>query len=273
MKVMSKSSVLAAARQTPTVVLVAAFVATATGWLGARQSLPTGREVVDKHVAAIGGEAAYKTVKSIRARGRLEIKAQGIAGDLEILSARPARSLYRVTVPGIGRIENGYDGSVGWTISPITGPELLSGKELSEAADDAWFDATLYDGAHIRELTTQAIQDFDGHQAYKVKVVRVSGNEETEYFDVASGFQIVSEAVRTTPNGPIATTNVLRDYRKFGPLFQATTFIQRAMGFEQVVTISSCEYDTVPDSAFDPPAEIKALGKPAPAASAASPTR
>src|SRR5689334_9352199 len=74
--------------------------------------LPPARQIVTRFVAAMGGEAAYRAVKSIHARGTMEIAGQQIRGDLELFSARPARALYRVTVPGIGRIEQGYNGTV-----------------------------------------------------------------------------------------------------------------------------------------------------------------
>ncbi len=226
---------------------------------GAQEALPVAREVIARHIAAIGGEAAFKAVRSVHATGRLEIPAQRIAGDFELFAARPARLLYRATVPGIGRIESGYDGRIGWSLSPISGPELLTGRQLSEAADDAWFDGPLHAPDHVRAAETIGKVEFDGHQAYKLRVMLTSGQEEIEYFDVESGFQLGSDASRATPQGIVPTTNLARDYRKFGPLMQATTFVQRALGLEQVVTISSCEYDTVTDATFDPPAEIRAL--------------
>jgi hypothetical protein len=224
-----------------------------------QDALPAARDIIARHLAAIGGEAAFRAIKSVHARGRLEIPSQNISGTLELFSARPSRLLYRVEVAGIGRIENGYDGKAGWSISPIAGPELLTGRQLTEAADDAWFDGPLHASDHVRELTTVARTDFDGQPAYRVKVVFTSGNEQTEYYDINTGLQIGSEATRTTPQGAIPTTNILRNYQKFGPLLQATTVVQRALGFEQVVTITSCEYDTVADSTFDPPAEVRAL--------------
>jgi hypothetical protein len=231
------------------------------------QTLPTGAELIARHVAAIGGEAAYKAVTSVRARGRLEIPAQGLGGDLELLSARPDKLLYRVTVPGIGRIENGFNGKVGWSINPVSGPELLTGRQLTEAAEDAWFDGTLHGRDHVRDLTTLARTEFDDRPAFKAKVTLTSGSDQIEYFDADTGLEIGSEAVRATPMGLVPTVNILRNYRRFGALLQATTFVQRALGFEQVVTINSCEYDVVPENAFDPPAEVAALLKP-PAAAA-----
>ena len=224
-----------------------------------QDALPPAREIVARHIKAIGGEAALSAINSMRIRGRLEIPSQKIVGDLEVLTARPAKQLYRVTVPSIGRIENGYDGVIGWSVSPAAGPELLSGRQLVEAADDAWFDGPLRAPGHVRELTTLARTDFDGKSAYKVRVVYRSGSEQIEYFDVQTGLQIGAESSRAMPQGVVQSTSILRDYRKFGQLLQASTMLQRALGFEQVVTITSCEYNVVPSAAFDPPAEVGAL--------------
>lgn len=224
-----------------------------------QQQLPSGREIVERHVKAIGGAAAFTSLSSMRIRGRLEIPAQNISGDLEVLTARPARVVYRLTVPAIGRIENGFDGTVGWSINPLAGPEILTGRQLSEAADEALFDGPLHPPSHVRELQTLERTEFDGKDAYKVRVVFASGNEQIEYFDVTNGLLIGTEAARATAQGVVQTVNILRDYRRFGPLLHASTYIQRALGFEQVVTVSSCEYNTVPSSAFELPAAVRAL--------------
>ncbi len=213
-------------------------------------------------MTAIGGAAAFKAIQSIRAGGRLEIAEQHIGGDVELLSARPAKLSYRVTIPGIGQIANGYDGRTGWALSLLTGPEVFSGRQLSEAADDAWFDAPLHLPDHVRQMTTLARADFDGRTAYKIRVAFTPGNEQTEYFDTETGFQTGEESERATPQGIVPTVNILRNYRKFGALQQPTTLVQRALGFEQVITIATCEYNTVPDTAFALPAEVKALVRP-----------
>jgi hypothetical protein len=185
--------------------------------------------------------------------------AQGIVAAFELFTARPARMLYRVTVPGVGRIEHGYDGSVGWSVNPISGPELLAGRQFVEAAEDAWFDSPLRQGDRVAELTTLGLEEFDGRLAYRVRVLFRTGLEQMEFFDAETGLQIGSEARRATAQGIVPTVNVLRNYQSFGPLMQPTTFVQRSMGFEQVVTLTSCEYDRVPDDTFDLPPAISAL--------------
>ena len=225
----------------------------------AGSGLPAADEVVARYVTAIGGADALRAVQSIHASGTFSVPAQGIVAAFELFPARPARLLYRVTVPGVGRIENGYDGQLGWMVNPISGPELLRGPQLEELADDAWFDAPLHESDRIRSMETLEETVFDGRRAYKVRVTFHTGREQFEYFDVATGLQIGTESVRTTPQGRVPTVSILRDDRAFGPLLQATTVVQRAMGFEQIVTLSSCEYDTVADATFALPPEVMAL--------------
>jgi hypothetical protein len=151
---------------------------------------------------------------------------------------------------------------VGWSLSLVTGPEVFAGKQLSEAGDDAWFDSTLHESDHVKSMTTIAKMDFDKRPSYQVKVVLQSGNEETEYFDVETGLQIGDEADKATAQGKIPTTNIMREYKKFGAVMLPSVLVQRALGLEQVVTIATCEFNTVPDNAFELPAPVKALVRP-----------
>ena len=224
-------------------------------------ALPTGREVVARHLEAMGGEAAFRAVTSMRARGTLSLTAQQIGGEVEIFSARPNRQLLRATIGGIGQIENGYDGTIGWSINPMTGATLMSGRELVELADDAVFDSPRYPASHVKDLAVVGREEFDGRQAWRMKVTFVSGNEQFELFDVETGRQIGSESRRETPLGVVPTTTFAREYKTFGALTLPTVLVQKALGFEQVVTLSSYEFNTVPPETFAVPPRIKALIK------------
>jgi hypothetical protein len=225
----------------------------------ARAALPRSAEVIARSIEALGGQKAFKAVHSIHAVGKMTIPGPGISGDFELFSARPARVVYRLTIIGIGKVENGYDGKIGWSVNPVSGPELLKDKQLQEMSEDAWFDSPLHGLDRIKSMEVIGRAEFDGHQAYKLKVVFPSGNEQFEYFDVTSGLQLGSEMSRTLPQGVVPTTNFMRDYKKFGALMQPTTIVQRALGLDQVVTISSIEYDTVADAVFAVPDDVKPL--------------
>jgi hypothetical protein len=223
--------------------------------------LPSAKDIVAKHVAAIGGEAAFKAVKSIHAKGTFELPAQGVKGDLEIIAARPNKMINRVEISGVGHAETGYDGKTAWSIDPLAGPSLLTGRALSEIGEDAWFDGALHASDRVKELTTVAKVEFDKRPAYQVKVVHISGVEQMEYYDVETGLQIGSESQRETPMGVLPVKAMLRDYTKFGGLMQPTVLVQSTMGIDQVIRISSYEYNDVAPTAFDPPPAIKALIK------------
>jgi hypothetical protein len=241
-------------------VAVGLFVVTQAAGL-ARQAppLPAGRDLVARHVAAIGGAAAYKAVKSIHATGTFELTAQGISGVINMWSARPAKMLVRTNIPQIGLAETAYDGKVGWELDPLAGPSLSTGRRLLESADDAWFDAALLEPGYVKDVTTMARTEFDHRPAYQVKVVLQSGSEQMAYFDVDTGLELGVEATRDTAMGVLPTTSFTRDYKKFGALLHPTTHVLHLLGFEQVVRFTTIEHDTVPANTFDVPPQVKAL--------------
>jgi hypothetical protein len=196
----------------------------------------------------------------MHASGTLSIATSGISGPVDIYGAAPDRVLIRTAVPGIGEIVDGYDGAHGWSVSPMTGPALKSGKELEQTRLDADFYSELRDP---KKYTMQTIEKtmFDGRDCYKVSVKRVDGTEDFDFYDVATGLRAGSINTRETQMGPMTVSNVESGYKKFGPLTQATVLTQKIMGVEQKITIEAVEYDKVDPSVFEPPASIKALIK------------
>jgi hypothetical protein len=241
---------------------VLGFAHVSTRGAGQESALPAGRALVDKHVAAIGGASAVRLVQSVRARGTVEIPAQAISGTVEVLTARPDRTLVRAEIPGLGRIERGYDGKVGWSIDPVTGASLVTGQELTELIDESSFDDALHLPDRVKELTTIEQTTFDDRPAYKVKVVLHSGTEQFEYFDVETGMLIGTEGTREMPGGgSMPRVGTLRDYKRFGAIMHPTVIVEHlpVLGFEQIVRLQTVDYDVVPPDAFALPAEVKVL--------------
>jgi len=240
--------------------LAPAIVSTQTQ--NAPAALPAGREIIARHVAAIGGEAAYKALKSIRFQGYFELTGQGLRGDFETVAARPAKIKSVVKLPGVGTIERTYDGKTGWAIDPFLGPRLIKDRELQEMAVEAEFDGVLHAPEFTRELTTVEKTQYDGRPAYKVHVVSTTGVEQMEYYDVDSGLLLGWEATRVVEQrSAFPTSAVMRDYKKFGAVLFPTTVIEKALGNEQVLHATAIEFDVVPAAAFDMPPQIKALVK------------
>jgi carboxyl-terminal processing protease len=225
------------------------------------QGLPTGESLVAKHVAAIGGAEAIRALTSMRATGITELPAQNVKGTFEILSGRPARSVLRLELGGIGKAETGFNGTVGWSIDPMMGPSLVTGRQLQEMRNEAHFDAVSHPPELVKSMSTTARVEFDGRPAYKMHVVFLSGQERDEFYDVERGFLLGIEGESQTPMGVLPVKVMLRDYKPFGALTHPGRLVQSAMGIEQHFVFEHYEYNTIKPEAFEPPAIIKALIK------------
>jgi hypothetical protein len=227
----------------------------------AAAELPAARTVIDRHIAAIGGKEALMKHASLHLKGTISMPANGISGPLEVFAAKPNKTLTKITLGGIGDVLDGFDGTVGWTINPMTGPMLAQGKELEQKKFDADFLSELRDPSRYESITTIEETTFEGRPVYKLSLKRRGGGEDIEYFDVKTGLKAGGEITRDSPNGPLTLRQVTSDYKKFGALLQPSTLKQSTMGVEQIITVTSIEYDKVDPSVFELPAAIKALVK------------
>jgi hypothetical protein len=228
----------------------------------ASAALPEGRTIINRHIAAVGGRQAILARKSMHATGTLSVPASGISGAMEIFNAaHPDRVITRAQVQGIGEILDGFDGTHAWAISPLTGATLKTGKELEQAKLDADFYAELRDPAKYPEVTTVEKTTFEGRPCYKVRVKRIDGIEDFDFYDVETGLRAGSINTRETQMGTMTVTSSEGEYKLFGKLKQATSVTQKMMGVEQHITLSTVEYDKVDPAVFQPPAAIKALIK------------
>ena len=229
--------------------------------VSAQDALPKATDLLAKYVAAIGGADAIKAIKSIHARGTFEMPAQNITGSVEMFQARPSMMRMTIDIQGIGQADQASDGKIAWSVDPMSGPSLLAGKALADARSEALFDGQLFGPDFVKEATTLEKTKYGVRPAYKIKVLTTFDTERTIYIDAESFLMLGTESISETQMGPMPTTQSTGDYKKFGALLQPTTLVQTAMGFDQIVRITSVEFDTVPASAFEPPPAVKALIK------------
>jgi hypothetical protein len=228
----------------------------------AETPLPDGRDIINKHVKAIGGAAAVMAHKSMHATGTLSVPASGLSGPVEIFGATaPDRVVVKATVAGIGDILEGFDGSHAWSMSPMTGPMLKVGKELSQAKLDADFYSELRDPKKYPVVKTLEKVDFKGRPCYKVQLTRIDGANDFDLYDAETGLRAGGITTRESPMGTVTVTSTVGGYTKFDNMLVSTTMSQNILGVEQTITITSVEFDNVDASKFEPPAAIKALIK------------
>jgi hypothetical protein len=226
---------------------------------GEKKPLPSAREVLDRYAKAIGGEEVFKKNQSQHGKGTVEMKAQGISGKMEAFAARPNKLLMKMTIPGAGEFNTGFDGKVAWMSTALTGAMLLEGKMRDQVAAEADFDHALHQHENYTTAEVFGVEEFNGEPCYKLKLVHKTGFESTEFFSVKTGLQRGMIATQESPLGPVTSTTMITDYKQFGGVLMASRISQKMAGVETIVTMEEMEFNTVDPSVFDLPQEVKTL--------------
>ena len=245
----------------PTALLSWALMLPAALPVHAQGPLPSGREVVNKFIEAMGGRQVVLAQSGRHTTGSFDIPSQGMSGALDVYAQPPNKMLARVTLQGIGEIVSGFDGTTAWAVNPMMGPMILDSLQAQQTRQQADFYASLYPDDQITSLETVADTTFEGTRSYQVKVTTAWGESYHEFFDRESGLILGSQRNGATPMGNIEILTMVSDWRTVEGMRVPFKSVQRTMGIEQVVTITQVEVTTVPDSVFVLPPEIQALMK------------
>jgi hypothetical protein len=223
------------------------------------QELPDAKDIVARYQEAVGGAAVLQGRTSMHARGQFSMPALGISGALESFAARPNRSAMRIEVPGFGEIRAGYTGAVGWSMNPAEGPRLMQGGEAQQMADESQFDSSLRLPELITSVTTVEHTKLGGRDCIKVKVIWKSGRETFDCYSGETGLLVGTMSTQQSAMGTVEAVTLYDEYREFDGVRMATRVTVQAAGMEQILTIDEVSFNSVPDSALEPPAQIKAL--------------
>ena len=227
----------------------------------AKDALPEGRALLAKFRALSVLDPKAASIRNAIVTSTYAVDAQGISGTIVIAYARPGKVCSIAEMKDIGRIEQCYDGKIGWESNPLSGSRRLSDAEISQLqdSDDNVLTVTEIESRY-RKAETLARTTFAGKDAYEVRLVTTSGQESTAYFDAATGLLIGSKATVASELGSIPAEITLSDYKAFGPLRLPATSSQSLMGgvVKATSSIVSIEYDVAPDRlpSFVPPADL-----------------
>jgi hypothetical protein len=234
--------------------------------LPAEEALPPAQKIIDDYVDAIGGRKLLKKQESFEVVGTFSIPAAGLTGELKIYSKAPNMNLVRIELPGMGQIQEGFDGKVAWATDPTQGPMVKDGKAAEQALFRSDFYAALHEEGRYKSMETVEQVEFEGRDCYKVRLVTSGDDEVFEYYDLETKFMVGTDMSAETPMGAVDITAVMEEYKAFGGLSLPTKITQKMVGMAQVMTIVEVQANTLDSTVFELPAAIKALSEPAPEA-------
>jgi hypothetical protein len=251
-------------RRHPVAVIVCAAVVLAallSGCEARAQTVPPSAEtVLNNYVKAVGGRAAFDRLNTRVAKGRIELPAAGISMTLTTWVARPNKTRTLVESDLVGRIERGFDGTVGWELTTTSGPRVLDGAQLDDAVRDSRFDGLVAWREWVVKAENQGAADVEGKPAWKVLVTPKRGAPETLFFDQASFLLVKIEMTVRSAMGETPTESFVGDYRDVGGIRLPHRIRQKAASQELVTTIESVTHNgEIPAGQFDLPKEIQAL--------------
>lgn len=221
-------------------------------------ALPAADDLIERYVNLIGGVEAH-TSETSRTVGTISLPAMGLEGSFEIFQAPPDQMTMHMNLPGMGETRTGFDGEVGWTTNPLTGPSLMEGEELQQTREQTLSAAAVRDRSVVPGRETIEQTEYEGEACWEVQLTWVSGRESTDCYSVESGLLIASVTSQATAMGQVEATTIYQDYRDFDGRLLPGRMLQRTMGMEQVMTIESVEYGTVEADVFELPAAIRTL--------------
>lgn len=222
-------------------------------------------ELVAKHLAARGGEARIKAIRSARLRGTLSF-GHGRTAPMTLEWARPGRLRLEFTLQGMTGIQ-AFDGERAWTAMPFHGaggPEWAPEEERARLAESADFDGPLVDwAAKGHRLESVGRTSIEGSEVFELRLTRKSGEVSSIYLD-AETFLTVKEIGKTVLQGVEHTfESSVGDYKEVGGALFSFWRERRLDGAAegQVTAIDSIELDVeIPAERFQAPEELTRSG-------------
>jgi len=182
------------------------------------------QSLVARNLEARGGAAALDAIKNVTFEGRTIFP-----GDFEV-TYKEARA--RLGSSAADRVDFGlqgldiiqaYDGRQGWKVNPLQGrkdAEKMSADEARSLADEALVEGPLLaarsDGSRVDYLGRE---DFDGTNAYKLKVTQKDGDEFTYWLDPDTFLEIKVDETRKIRGAEQTTETELGDYEKVAGVY------------------------------------------------------
>lgn len=220
---------------------------------------PAPRDILAKHIKAVGGEDAIRKQTSRTKKLSISIDMMpGVNTQLDVKAKAPNRYLATMNGP-MGEVKQGFDGKVGWMIVPGQGATILGDRQLAQMKLEAEFFRDLNLMTLYPKAETLGQRDFGGARCWDVKF---SGgeNEPTSYFfDLESGLMRGYETIVAGPMGETPAAMIITDWKDVDGVKHPFKMSQQIMGMNQVVTVESIDVTPLDDSVFALPMPVQAI--------------
>lgn len=216
-------------------------------------------DVINKHVAALGGMDKINAVKTVKYTG----KFSGMGADIPVTVTIKSRNKIKMDMnfQGMSMIQ-AYDGTTGWSINPFSGKkdaEKMPSEQVKEMKENAEWEGQLVnykDKGYKAELMGK--EDVEGSDTYKIKITDKDGDVTFYYLDATSYLPIKQVSKRKVKEKEITQEIYQSNYQQVEGVMFAMSVVIKTPGSDQTQsgTFDKVEVNTeVDDSIFKMPEE------------------
>ena len=179
-------------KRIPSLILLSCLLATVSAGIASAQ---TADEVVEKHLAALGGRDALAKITSRRSTGTITIATPNgdLSGPCEIDVKAPNKNraymeldLTPLGVPQKMVVEQKFDGTAGWALNSMQGDNEITGGQLQNMRNNVFPSSLLNyktSGAKVELLPKETI---DGRALIVLQVTPKEGPSVKLYLDATT---------------------------------------------------------------------------------------
>ena len=237
--------------------LVAAAMVVAVGASGAFAQ--TADEVIEKHLAALGGREALGKITSRTMTGTIALStpAGEVTGTIQVFGKAPnkSRSLIKVDLSqfGVGElvVDQRFDGTAGYVLDSMNGNRDVTGNQLDNMRNAAFPTPYLTYKEHGSKVELLGKEKLGDRDVYVLQLTPKSGSASKQYFD-AETYMLLKTL--TTVNVPqlgrdVEQTGEFADYRAVDGIKLAHTVKSTNPVQAFTITVTSVEHNKAIDDA------------------------
>ena len=234
----------------------------------ASKDLPDAKKIIDHALAAMGGEEAFKKIKTHDIEFEMEAGPQVLACAVKSMT-KDKKNMFNAEMQVMGMvIKMGSDGDTHWQTNPMNGQySIMDGAQAEQMAGITELGTMQTMIGDIKEeaaiLETVDKTEFEGRSCYKVRAV--PKDDETGEPKNSESMFMYFDAEKHLPMGMESSENgmtvkmVFKEWKETAGV-KVPTLIEGSQGPQAMkLTFKKFEFNTLKAAAFELPAEVKAL--------------
>jgi outer membrane lipoprotein-sorting protein len=216
-------------------------------------------QIVEKHLAALGGRAALGKLKSRVMTGTITVStpAGDITGPVELTAEEPnkSRMLIKLDLSAVGAgqmvFDQRFNGERGYVMDSMQGDRDIAGEQLETMRNNMFPTAFLNYKEQGATVELGAKEKVNDHDAYLVILKPKTGAPVRQYFDAESFLPVrVIVKINLPQIGEVEQTTDLSDFRDVDGVKVPFAIIASSAIQRSSITITKVEHNTKVDEAL-----------------------